>query len=672
MIRKIVVPLLFSLGLLATHSLQAANNPYLIGAGIYDITGAASGIDMMGYAQPKQIDDGLHSRLWARAFIIKDRKTSKSIVFVSNDIGMVFESIKEGVVKKLKTKFGDTYNDQNVMLSATHTHAGPGGYAFHTLYNFTIRGFYKDNYDVIVNGIVEAISEAHQNLEPGHILVKKDILTTTTKNRSIKAYEKNPIEERARYKYNTDKTITLLKFVNEKNQAIGMVNWHAVHGVSMSNKNKLISGDNKGYASYLFEKEHHADYRKTKTFVAGFAQANEGDASPNVFNLPGDAHCEHFDCNDVVKTEKNGFRQYQKAKEMFNQATEEIKGSIDYRHQYLPMEHTTVQPEFTGGTVEHTCVAALGYSFGAGTTDGPGEDSIFHQGQIESDPLVNLLRNVIAKPTKEMEACQKPKAVLLAVGLNKPAWVPHNMPVQIFKIGQLMIAGVPGEFTTMSGRRLKNMLKDTFDGDIKHVAIAGLANSYAGYITTPEEYTQQNYEGGFTVFGKWTLPAYLQGFKQIALDMKQGKASERGPLPEDLSKNTGSLISPVVFDDAPPTVKFGNIHKDANDAYQKGDVVHVIFWSGHPRNSLETMQGFLEVQQLKNGLWTTIAHDWDFNTIYKWERKMLAYSYAHIYWQIPKDAAKGLYRIKHFGHYKYGWNRKIYDYEGQTKVFKVL
>ncbi len=234
-------------------SVQAQESTFLIGSGLYDITGAAAEIDMMGYAMPFQLDNGIHTREWARAFIIASPTTHKRVVFVNCDLGMVFQSVKQGVTAKLHERFGDLYNDKNVMLSATHTHAGPGGYAFHTLFNFTVRGFYRDNYDAVVNGIVEAIARAHQNLEPGNIYIKEDELLGTTKNRSETAYEKNPEREKARYSYNTDKSITLIKLVNQSGKAIGSVNWHAVHGVSMSNKNKLISGDNKGYASYLFE-----------------------------------------------------------------------------------------------------------------------------------------------------------------------------------------------------------------------------------------------------------------------------------------------------------------------------------------------------------------------------------------------------------------------------------
>jgi hypothetical protein len=41
-------------------------------------------------------------------------------------------------------------------------------------------------------------------------------------------------------------------------EALGAVNWFAVHGTSMNNTNRLISGDNKGVASSLFERAQAA------------------------------------------------------------------------------------------------------------------------------------------------------------------------------------------------------------------------------------------------------------------------------------------------------------------------------------------------------------------------------------------------------------------------------
>ena len=59
----------------------------------------------------------------------------------------------------------------NVILSATHTHSGQGGYSHYTLYNLTVLGYNKPNFDVIVDGIAKSIIKAHDNLRPGDIKI---------------------------------------------------------------------------------------------------------------------------------------------------------------------------------------------------------------------------------------------------------------------------------------------------------------------------------------------------------------------------------------------------------------------------------------------------------------------------------------------------------------------
>ncbi len=51
----------------------------------------------------------------------------------------------------------------------------------------------------------------------------------------------------------------ILKFVDTDGKPLGMISWFAVHCTSMNNTNRLISGDNKGYASYRFEREMNPD-----------------------------------------------------------------------------------------------------------------------------------------------------------------------------------------------------------------------------------------------------------------------------------------------------------------------------------------------------------------------------------------------------------------------------
>ncbi|MDF1654068.1 MAG: neutral/alkaline ceramidase [Coxiellaceae bacterium] len=661
--------LFFSTPLLA-HA-NGESNPYLIGAGIYDVTGPAAEIDMMGYAREEQKDSGIHSRLWSRAFIIADRQTNKRVVFVSADLGMIFQSVKQGVVSELHKKYGDLYNDNNVLLSATHTHSGPGGFAYRALFNITVMGFDKQNYNAVVNGIVQSIERAHENLQPGHILVNRGELLNANGNRSGLAYLKNPEKERARYAYNVDKTMTLLKLVGANGNAIGMINWFPVHGVSMSPKNTLISGDNKGYASYLFERQQRADYTQEKTFVAAFAQANEGDVTPNIFGQAFDGQCLTFQCGDWARTKMIGQRQYDKAQQLFDSATEEVTGPIDFRHTYIDMDHQTVAAGFADGKAEATCPSALGYSFAAGTTDGPGP-SIFHQGELKGNIFIDALGGILSGPSAAQKQCQLPKPILLAVGLNKPyAWVPHNMPVQILRIGNLAILAAPGEMTTMSGRRLREQMQKVLQPEIQHVVIAGLSNSYAGYIADPDEYLQQNYEGGFTVFGRWTLPAYQQAFTRLGVALKTGKAVATGPIPEDLHAHQISMIPKVLFDDKPLNAKFGDVIVNAFMYYEPGFNVSVTFWGGDPRNNLETMQGFLEVQRLVNNQWQTVLHDWDWSTMYHWQRVGVSYSRINVIWHIDEGTPPGTYRIVHHGHYKNGWNGKVIPYSGMSQAFTV-
>ena len=62
----------------------------------------------------------------------------------------------------------------------------------------------------------------------------------------------------------------------------GVLNWFAVHPTSMSSRNGLISGDNKGVASLMLEKEMNGVQLPGKgPFVAAFASSNLGDVSPN-------------------------------------------------------------------------------------------------------------------------------------------------------------------------------------------------------------------------------------------------------------------------------------------------------------------------------------------------------------------------------------------------------
>src|SRR3990167_4630358 len=89
---KLLTPLLLVSAILLSPSLLARDQNYLIGRGLYDITGPAAEVGLFGYAVPEQVASGIHDRQWARAFIIADRQADKRVVFVNIDSGAVFQS----------------------------------------------------------------------------------------------------------------------------------------------------------------------------------------------------------------------------------------------------------------------------------------------------------------------------------------------------------------------------------------------------------------------------------------------------------------------------------------------------------------------------------------------------------------------------------------------------
>jgi neutral ceramidase len=647
---------------------------------------------MMGYSMLDQKTEGISMRLRSRAFVVLDPGSSKRVAFVSADTGIIPQGIKQQVVQLLQSRFGSLYTDKNVLLSANHTHSAPGAYSHYAMYNLSMFGYDETNFNCVANGIFQSIVRAHNNLTPGSILINTGNLNDCGWNRSPDAYANNPADERSQYVSDTDKTMTLLKFVTSGGQEIGTLNWFAIHPTSLGNTNKLISGDNKGYASYLFERDMGTNYTAANTFVAAFAQTNSGDVSPNIFwGYPNGV--DDFDHMKIL-----GQRQYMKAVELYNTAAESLSAGVDFRHQYVDFSHESIASAFmpAGTGSGNTCIGAIGVSMLAGSTeDGKGIDI----GEGITYPYdISILGNVFPWEFTLIPSdqdCHAEKPIILPMGRITPQGIPLTpevLPVQILKIGNLAIVGHPTEITTMAGRRLRETVKAVLGGSVDYVVIAGLSNAYAGYTATREEYALQHYEGASTHFGPYSLNAFQQRFAGIASDMAAGSASASGPTPRDISDDQILSTLGVVFDDKPIGKSFGDVETNVNASYNRGNTVKVVFWGAHPRNNLRIQGTFLKVEKV-NTLevcrketigcdtvtvcedqvtgYTPVAYDWDPETIYHWQRSGVANSKVTISWTIPASAEPGQYRIRHFGNWKSGWTGAISPYEGTSNVFTV-
>ena len=98
----------------------------------------------------------------------------------------------------------------------------------------------------------------------------------------------------------------------------------------------------------------------------------------------------------------------------------------------------------------------------------------------------------------------------------------------MYQLGPLAVVAVPGEFTTVMGKRIRDVVKDNMTPVPTDVLIMGLANEYLSYFTSPEEYDAQHYEGASTLYGKWSGAVALDELTLLAKALRQGAPA---PLP---------------------------------------------------------------------------------------------------------------------------------------------
>ncbi|KAK1774462.1 Neutral/alkaline nonlysosomal ceramidase [Copromyces sp. CBS 386.78] len=697
---------------------------YLIGVGKADVTGPVVEIGFGGYADTSQVGSGLRQRLYSRAFIIGETKNPKHrVVYIVLDTLSGDTAVRNGVLDALKA-MGDEYSvygQSNIALTGTHSHSGPGAWLNYLLPQITTLGFSKQSYQAIVDGAVLSIKRAHESLQEGYLDIGTTDINDGTSNRSPSAYLANPESERAKYPFNTDKTLTLLRFRRASDlKSVGVLTWYPVHGTSVYQNNTLVNGDNKGVAAYLFEQYAKRDGNHAADgFVAGFSQANVGDTTPNTLGAFCDdgsgAACdfESSTCADgkvqacrgrgplFTKLDKGisscyeiGRKQYAGAKNVWtsldSSSTPVVGPTVRSFHYFHDMRYYKFNLD--NGTEVQTCPAALGHSFAAGTTDGPGAFD-FTQGDsgAPNNPFWSVVGGLLRVPSASQTACQKPKPILLDVGeMDLPyPWTPNIIDVQSLRVGQLFMIISPSEATTMSGRRWRNAVKEAakkqkLTGDTDPVVVlGGPANTYSHYVTTPEEYAIQRYEGASTLFGQYELPAYINLTLSALPYLSPSSTSSPppGPSPPDNRENSLSFIAGVVYDGAPPSKPFGTCITQPSSSYTRGSVISAVFQGANPRNNLRLEGTYAAVEKLGSDgkTWTQVRSDEDWNLTYEWKRTngLLGYSEVTMKWETRTesngegDDGVGTYRIRYYGDAKKAGTGQMTGFEGVSRDFKL-
>jgi len=538
---------------------------YSVGTSKKEITAFKKGVGMMGYGMWFNKVEAVETPLFARAFVIQHKESGKKVAYVNAEIAFITISIKKEVVKRLQQLHPDfNYTEENVFLSAQHTHSGPGGYSHYALYNMSVPGFVSEVFETFTAGITNAIIEATQNMQSSNLSFAKGRFEANKElaiNRSVKAWNQNPEVEKLTEETNhkgVDLEMSLLKFSDIDNKPLASINWFGVHTTSVHNDNKKICSDNKGYAADFMEKHFQ---KENPDYLAAFAQRACGDISPNYFWDSKKKWTRGKFENCFESAAYNGKLQFEKAKEIATASSQkEVTGDIDYAMMYVDFSNIYIDHEFAHGVVgARTDLSCHGVAFFSGTVEGPGMPSLLAKAaryfslrvkRKEVMRMHKLSPEEQEKITRKYEA-QGNKDILMETGdrkilgihnvksmplpgfadpslaafkrfhrngsLEGKPWVPQILPLHLMQIGQLAFVSVPGEITTVASWRLRDMLKSILEKKgVEEIIVCSYTDGFCGYFTTYEEYQMQCYEGGHTVFGEHQFGALQTKYKQLA------------------------------------------------------------------------------------------------------------------------------------------------------------
>ena len=542
---------------------------YTAGWSKQEIVIKPQGYAMFGYGQWHHRAYGQQTPLYARALFIADEK-DHALILCCLDMGCITGAMRTGVCEQLRERMGSVFNESSFVLTATHTHSAPGGCSHEALYNVPTPGFVQEHLSAVISACVESIIAAWKSAAPTELGLTSAQFADEIPvawNRSLASYNRNPDVIRRNQSEThlaLDRTMSLLS-LRRDGDLKSLLSLFGVHATCLSSHLSRHDGDNKGYASARAEEALGDDG------IAIFAQATAGDVSPH-YHGKGDLERRQKIKGETeyVYAAQNGHYQSDCALSALSENREErINGEIDSILSFIDFTDIHAAPEFANGETDAwTSEPCHGTAFFQGTpVDGPGTPAVligtvaalaYSVRALRLSPLMRKSKD--AEYYRRLYASQGNKPILLEAGrkqiLGRPMsgilpsildpligelkrqinvgaikdspLVPTRIPLQIITIGQLALVCCPGEFTTIAGKRVLETVKARLQKrGIEHVLICTYCNDYMGYVTTQEEYQQQAYEGGHTLFGQWTLAAFQTEFAKLADEMLKPDAERR-------------------------------------------------------------------------------------------------------------------------------------------------
>jgi neutral ceramidase len=596
------------------------------GAGRADIT-PQTGYFLFGWVRSDARAQGQLTRLFARAIVLKRGK--RKVALVSADLGALPNGLVADAAERVS---GRGFSDRNVIVSASHTHSAPAGYfnypAFNTVAptdttptDFELAPAADPQlYSFLARRLAAAIRRADRDLGPAQAGWGSVRLLGLTQNRSIEAHladhgigrefgaggvDLDPLG----YPHTIDPNVDVLrvdKLRRGRRVPIGIWSSFADHGTVVKPTFAYYNGDHHAAAARIAERRIRRIGRvpQGQEVVNSYGNSDEGDITAGIQHSgpAGAFEVGRREALAMVKAWRRAGRRMHRRPQLALRWTracfcgrETAVGSVDNRAA-VGLPFLTGSEENRGPLYDETGVPFEGYRL-----------------PVSNGPQGNKV-----------------------VAISDTGQFPTAVPLTALRIGSRAIITVPGEMTEEMGRRIRDAALQAGRGaGIRRIAISGLANDFVQYVTTPEEYDRQHYEGGTTLFGR-AEGVFIE--EHLAELVARIAARRPAPAPDPFDPRNG------VTDEAPP---FGSGASQGQPISQPPATARLdraeFRWLGGERGLDRPLdRPFIIVQRRTRGRWRHADDDLGLRILWTVDGGGV----YRALWEAPLDARRGRYRFR--------------------------
>ena len=536
------------------------------------------------YAKTFVASRGIHTRVRARAIVLQTARGKFALV--QADLGGVPYALTQEVARRVAAA---GIERDRILLSATHTHSSSGAIWPVDSSGYALLGgdlFDSRTWELTAAGISESILAADARLEPARAGVAAAPVTDASSNRNFDPFRRNPDvpqDETAARAASIDPDVTVLRVDSRDGQPLAVWSNFAIHPTSFGDGNLLISGDNAAFAERIAEQgiaeAAKVPPRHDRPVANVWTNGNQGDISPSRPPRKVDGQETEYAAGPYAGAHVPGARVAEGIVAAWRAAGDQLSSSLelDSRQAFLDFDGTQADGEPVGP------VPVLG----SGGITGP--DGF-------CAPIDGM-----AGPGQGMKF-----PTLAGRGL-----VPSTVPVSVWRVGELGVAGFPAEITKQMGARLRSAITTEAAGAFERTVIAGMSNGYVSYTSTPEEYDACHYEGSFTLFGRRQGPRYQAFAGSLTQALTAGAPAPAGaPEPQTVGVGPGQVVQPRTTPDA------GRVIEQPAPALTRRGQARFRWHGGDTAYDAPRGRAFVTVERrAADGTWTPIATDDGFQDI---------------------------------------------------------